>query len=465
MPKKGGGKRKKKHKWRNGEGKALAEKLAADNADRQRERRTMGRAADDAGAPLFFVDTEAVGAGGLASSKKLMKRTAALKSQAILVPNSNITAIGGDATKHAAAASAQVAGKRKRTQEQLSRQTQKVLGKQRRKARNTAEGRGIDSIKVTKPLKPHYDLWGEELPDSEERGMPAKSKQVTYGQQAHGSHKANTRGRPSAGSLGTSRPVAAAAAAAVDVADPGASYNPDQEQHQELIGEALAQERETRRTEKQLKGMDYHRQRLLRPRRGEIADTDDMVVPPEQEESQALLTDRESVEAGLEVAAQEAVKPKGKLTVAQRNKQARVQQQEKELKDRREQKRQKQELNRLAAVEREVESIGQQRAELAEQRAAKREAKQKRTHRLGPHLYEESSLAAEVPLSDELGGGLRAAKLKGNLLGERLRSLQKRNIIEVRSTTAAHPSKHRRYKLKQYTTKAGRPVDAPDTIA
>ena len=48
---------------------------------------------------------------------------------------------------------------------------------------------------------------------------------------------------------------------------------------------------------------------------------------------------------------------------------------------------------------------------------------------------------------------------------ERIGSLQKRNIIEVRSTTAAHPSKHRRYKLKQYTTKAGRPVDAPDTIA
>ena len=55
-------------------------------------------------------------------------------------------------------------------------------------------------------------------------------------------------------------------------------------------------------------------------------------------------------------------------------------------------------------------------AELAEQRAAKREAKQKRTHRLGPHLYEESSLAAEVPLSDELG----------DLIGERCIEIAKR---------------------------------------
>jgi DNA-binding HxlR family transcriptional regulator len=64
----------------------------------------------------------------------------------------------------------------------------------------------------------------------------------------------------------------------------------------------------------------------------------------------------------------------------------------------------------------------------------------------------------------ELKGSMRAAKLKGSLLTDRLRSLQKRNIVEVRSTTAAHPSKRRRYQLKTYTTKAGK-IDEPPTIA
>ena len=64
----------------------------------------------------------------------------------------------------------------------------------------------------------------------------------------------------------------------------------------------------------------------------------------------------------------------------------------------------------------------------------------------------------------ELKGSMRAAKIKGSLLTDRIRSLQKRNIIEVRSTTAEHKSKRRRYQLKTYNTKAGK-IDAPPTIA
>ena len=59
---------------------------------------------------------------------------------------------------------------------------------------------------------------------------------------------------------------------------------------------------------------------------------------------------------------------------------------------------------------------------------------------------------------------MRAAKLKGSLLSDRMRSLEKRNIIEVRSTTATFKSKQRRYQLKQYTTKAGKIDQYADTI-
>lgn len=166
---------KKKHKWRRGDGKQLAEQLARDQADRARERRTLGRAADDEGAQLFVIDTDAVGAGGLASSKKLAKRNKALKSEAILLPNANIPAIGSRATEHSQMASASASKKRKRTQEQLSKQTQKVLGKTRAKARNATPGAG--HLRKQKPKLAQYDLWGEDLPEPEQRDMQPTRKQ------------------------------------------------------------------------------------------------------------------------------------------------------------------------------------------------------------------------------------------------------------------------------------------------
>jgi hypothetical protein len=169
----GKGKVKRKHKWRRGDGKQLAEQLARDQQDRARERRQLGRAADDEDAQLFVIDTDAVGAGGMASSKKLAKRNKALKSEAILLPNANIPAIGSRATEHSKMV--QNPKKRKRTQEQLSKETQKVLGKTRAKARNATPGAG--HLRKQKPKLEQYDLWGEELPDPEQRDMQPTRKQ------------------------------------------------------------------------------------------------------------------------------------------------------------------------------------------------------------------------------------------------------------------------------------------------
>ena len=172
---KGGGKSKlkRKHAWRRGDGKQIAEQIARDEADRNRERRQLGRAADDEGASLFVIDTDAVGAGGLASSKKLAKRNKALRSEAILLPNANIPAIGSRATEHSQMA--QNPKKRKRTQEQLSKQTQKVLGKTRAKERNATPGAG--HLQKQKPKLEQYDLWGAELPAPEQRDMQPTRKQ------------------------------------------------------------------------------------------------------------------------------------------------------------------------------------------------------------------------------------------------------------------------------------------------
>ena len=224
---------------------------------------------------------------------------------------------------------------------------------------------------------------------------------MTYGKGGGGcGRQQNTRGKASAGKLGTAKPAAAMSAVAVEVADPGASYNPDPELHKELIGEALAQEVSTREMEKKLKHMDYNTQRLLRPRRGEIPDTSDMVMTDKEYELQALDTDRESMEAAAAIAAQVAKKPKGKLTVAQRNKAARQAAREKQLAEQRKQKKMAQDLNRIEAIDREVQEVTAERDERAAERARKREEKLHSTQRLGPHLYKEEVLATVVPLTE-----------------------------------------------------------------
>lgn len=224
---------------------------------------------------------------------------------------------------------------------------------------------------------------------------------MTYGKGGGGcGRQQKTAGKPSAGKLGTDKPAAAMSAVAVEVADPGASYNPDPELHKELIGEALAQDMSMRMQEKKLKNMDYHTQRLLRPRKGEIPDTSDMVMTDKEYELQALDTDRESMEAAAAIAEEKAKKPQGKLTVAQRNKAARQAAREKQLAEQKKQKKMAQDLKRIDAIDREVQEVAAEREERAAERAKKRDEKLHSTQRLGPHLYQDEVLATVVPLTE-----------------------------------------------------------------
>ena len=70
-----------------------------------------------------------------------------------------------------------------------------------------------------------------------------------------------------------------------------------------------------------------------------------------------------------------------------------------------------------------------------EEDAQKRIEEEKLKHlygqkRLGPLKYEDAEL--ELKLSNEISGSLRTLKTEGNILRDRYKSLQKRNIIEPR---------------------------------
>jgi nucleolar protein 53 len=293
---------------------------------------------------------------------------------------------------------------------------------------------------------------------------------------------------------------------AVEVADPGASYNPDAEQHQDLIGEALVQEKRRLSTERRMKHMTWNQQRVLRGK-----DPTEMLAAQEVgegEEGVALLEDagdgKTSAAAGDEDEedGSRAVQ-NNKMTRAQRNKQARVREQERQLRERRQAKRRRQQENRVEAIVGEVKHISAER----EAKAAKREEQvgddghtparagalpaaqwsfcgpESSVHcgawtkncmcwwqrarravepqRLGPQKYQEKVLAVDLPLTEELQGSMRSAKVKGSLLHDRMQSFEKRNLLEPRKAVA----KRRRYRLKSYITKNGKLDGRPDGIA
>ena len=78
------------------------------------------------------------------------------------------------------------------------------------------------------------------------------------------------------------------------------------------------------------------------------------------------------------------------------------------------------------------------------------QAKKFEPAKLSKHKYEEPE--TELKLSDELAGSLRGLKPEGNLLADRFKSLQKRNVIEtrVKAKIVKNPKKRKRLEKRNY---------------
>ena len=362
-----------KKSWGKGAGNPIAKGVQRARADRAKEVRTFGRASDKAtGDQLFVIDTEApAGAAGLCSSKKLLKRNAALRSEEILVPNSNVPTIGLEATKHKTHLAAIARSKKKpRIVKELPRQTQKFIGKlSKKRAEKIKNNAPAPKIFVVGAKDDSYDLWGAgevpQLPQPEKVQQTARKVGRLIGA---------AKSRPSAGQLGTLKTVAAETGthASMVVADPGSSYNPDKEQHQGLIGEALVQEKRRRKIELQKKHITWNRQRVLRSKDPTemLADDDDDDVDEDEGVLQKQL-ELEQAEEDIGRYSVGAPVENKKLTVAQRNRQARVKQLKHELAAAKEAKRLRKAEKRLESIGTEVASVVAARERKAEDRESR----------------------------------------------------------------------------------------------
>lgn len=87
-------------------------------------------------------------------------------------------------------------------------------------------------------------------------------------------------------------------------------------------------------------------------------------------------------------------------------------------------------LYKLRFLQKQIENLEQKTKILQEKRKRAETRKLKEAKRLGPVKYEEPDLAFTV--GGELTGNLRSLKKHCNLLEERFKSLQKRNVLEPR---------------------------------
>jgi len=227
----------------------------------------------------------------------------------------------------------------------------------------------------------------------------------------------------------------------VDLAQPGQSYRPDEEQHQDVIGEAL--DIELRRNE----ALDYKNTPLGG---GKLSDaTLAILVGSSDDESS-------DEEGGNHTGPTSILKRKEKMTKAQRNKQKRVKAEQTILQERKRAKRFLNGFNDSKTIAKKL--IKEERilqAKLKELHALKDE---KRSQPVGSNVIASLSKLdpinvplLPVALTEELknnGGGLRSVIPKGNLLTDRMESMVSRKMANRKKAYKKNVVEGKRRKIR-----------------
>jgi nucleolar protein 53 len=228
----------------------------------------------------------------------------------------------------------------------------------------------------------------------------------------------------------------------VDLAQPGQSYRPDKEQHQDVIGEALSIE--LRRKEAQ----DYTEAPIGGG--GMSADTLALLVGSSDEES----SDEEDDEYDVDITSTTPMKRKEKLTRAQRNKQKRVKALQVAIEER---KRVKKLLNSVQDAKKISKEIRKEEFERVTRRKEINALKEEEKARpLGINIVEKLSQldpinapSLPVALTEELKDGtLRTVKPKGSLLTDRLESMISRKMANRKTTDTKRMAQGKKRRMK-----------------
>lgn len=215
----------------------------------------------------------------------------------------------------------------------------------------------------------------------------------------------------------------------VPIAEPGQSYHPDFESHQDTLAAAVAEE--LVRCEKE--------REEAKPISGGLGPETKPFINDNDEESEG--EDEES--DTLTISVNDPVENK-KMTRAQRNKQTRVRRLELELDHNRMKKQLKKQINMTHQILKEVKEHEKECE--ARREIQKFQQEQKWTSeapiRVGTkHVALEKETA--VALSDELSGSLRLVLPKGDLLVDRFNNFKQRNLFDANEERVSRRRTHR----------------------
>jgi len=214
---------------------------------------------------------------------------------------------------------------------------------------------------------------------------------------------------------------------AVDLPSEGASYNPSLNSYLDYASKIARQEKEAKRQEDRL-------HKSLAVGRGETegeALHEDMDILRDAVYGNYADVKDETGEIDI---GEEAPNPSLRVTKPKTAKQKRAELKKKAEKQMRmkskEDKRKKNELGQMKRIGKEVVGSEERRAVVLEARRLRRAVSNlTKRKRLGRGQFEE--YAEPVLLPEELTGSLRRIKQQGSILQERVKSLQKRNILPV----------------------------------
>lgn len=289
--------------------------------------------------------------------------------------------------------------------------------------------------RIRKDVDPAFDLWGDEKKAEEKKKSNAPTVNPAIGSSLAGTRPDHKKTKFSTPAL----PPPSTKKINLEVAESGQSYNPDKVHHEKVIESALEVE------ERRQKAIELNQAPISQ---GMSKETRAYLVGDSDTESES----EEDNETDEKLSIQ---KKKEKLTRAQRNKQKRLRKEQKEIEQRkREKKLQKSvgEAKHISKLLRKEEADQREKAEALKK--IKEESERTKGKKVYQQLAIENPIAAPtypVALPSELkSGSLRTIKPKGSLITDRMASFLDRDMAPKKQLKLRKrvQGKRRQQKLK-----------------
>jgi nucleolar protein 53 len=240
----------------------------------------------------------------------------------------------------------------------------------------------------------------------------------------------------------------------VETPHAGASYNPSYADHQDLLWKAALVEVNK---EKAAQKIEYHTTRMFPDAKDAPTMADHIKEMSEgirelegdKEEEDDDDEEYEDIESGAEEEEESGGNKKLK-TRKQRRKEKEAKADLAVRKRAADDKKKNQDVYRLKSLKKSISVSEAVTATRVVKRLQAKVDKLGEPAKLSKHTFEDADM--EIKLSDELTGNLRSLKPEGNLLEDRFKSMQARNVIETRIKTkiVKNPKKRKRLEKRNY---------------